>query len=170
MKGWIPRSPSEKADCLGKIVDYNDREIVAKILQLLNNRWGHHTVDRFATFYITKLRDSFQVYPVLTHLFQAWQGENCCMVPPVVLLFKVLKLVSLQGPGRISSTILPFCPLILGKKNRKKSSRGKQNNHHLSFLSSRSKSANELWLGIFKFQLKSKPGQICFHLPHKVNT
>ena len=125
MKGWIPRSPSEKTDCLGKIVDYNDREIVAKILQLLNNRWGHHTVDRFATFYITKLRDSFQVYPVLTHLFQAWQGENCCMVPPVVFLFKVLKLVvSLQGPGRISSTILPFCPLILGKKKIGKKARG----------------------------------------------
>ena len=59
MKGWIPRSPSEKADCLGKIVDYNDREIVAKILQLLNNRWGHHTVDRFATFYNYKVARFF---------------------------------------------------------------------------------------------------------------
>ena len=52
---WVPRSLNDKADNLSKIVDYDDREIVLEIFQLLDSRWGPHTVYCFATF------DNFKV-------------------------------------------------------------------------------------------------------------
>ena len=48
---WVPRSLNDKADNLSKIVDYDDWEIVPEIFQLLDSRWGPHTVDCFATCY-----------------------------------------------------------------------------------------------------------------------
>ena len=42
---WVPRSLNDKADYLSKIVDYDYWEIVPKIFQLLDSRWGPHTVD-----------------------------------------------------------------------------------------------------------------------------
>ena len=48
---WVPRSLNDKADYLSTIVDYDYWEIVPKIFQLLDSRWGPHIVDCFATFY-----------------------------------------------------------------------------------------------------------------------
>ena len=52
---WVPRSLNDKAHYLSKIVDYDDWEIVPENFQLLDSRWGPHTVDCFGTFYNFKV-------------------------------------------------------------------------------------------------------------------
>ena len=52
---WVPRSLDDKADNLSKIGHYRGWEIVPEIFQLLDSRWGAHTVDCFATFYNFKV-------------------------------------------------------------------------------------------------------------------
>ena len=103
---WVPRSLNDKADYLSKIVDYDYWEIVPKIFQLLDSRWGPHIVHCFATFYNFKVPRFFSGLwnpgsSGVDAFFQTWQGENCWVVPPVVLLSKVLKFMShsrVQGP------------------------------------------------------------------------
>ena len=45
---WLPRASNEQADFLSHIVDPDDWSVSLPIFQLLNSRWGPHTVDRFA--------------------------------------------------------------------------------------------------------------------------
>ena len=52
---WIPRSQNEQADWLSRIVDKDDWEIPTEFFLRLDASWGPHTVDRFASFYNTKL-------------------------------------------------------------------------------------------------------------------
>ena len=98
---WVPRSLNDKADYLSKIVDFDDWEVVSEIFQFLDSRWGPHTVDCFATFYNFKVPRFFPRFwnpgsSGVDAFFQTWQGENCWVVPPVVLLSKVLRFMSLS--------------------------------------------------------------------------
>lgn len=96
---WIPRSLNEKADYLSKMVDYGDWEIIPEIFQPLDNRWGPRAVDCFATFYNYKVPRFFSRFwnpgsSGVDAFFQAWQGENCWVVPSVALLSRALKFMS----------------------------------------------------------------------------
>lgn len=89
------------------------RKLFREISQLLDNGWGPHTVDCFGTFYNYKVPRFFSRFwnpgsSGVDTFFQAWQGENCWVVPPVVLLSKVLKLMS---HSRAQGTlVLPYWP------------------------------------------------------------
>ena len=52
---WIPRDENHFADYLSRIVDYDDWCIDSNIFQYLDQRWGPHTIDRFASYYNTQL-------------------------------------------------------------------------------------------------------------------
>ena len=52
---WIPRDLNVKADAVNKRVDFDDYAINDFVFQSVNDRWGRHTVDRFACSYNTKL-------------------------------------------------------------------------------------------------------------------
>ena len=98
---WVPRSLNDKADYLSKIFN----SMIGKLFLRFSNLW---TVDGGPTlstvsllFTILKFQDSFlgsgiQVHLAWTHFFQTWQGKNCWVVPPVVLLSKVLRFMSLS--------------------------------------------------------------------------
>ena len=92
---WVPRSLHEKADYLSKIVDYDDWELVPEFFRQLDELWGPFTVDCFATCYNRKVPKYFSRFwnpgtAGVDAFFQDWQHENCLVVPPVVLLSKVL--------------------------------------------------------------------------------
>ena len=83
---WVPRSLNYKAGYLSKIVDYDDWEIVPEIFQLLDSRWGPHTVDCFATFYNFKVPESFlgsgiQVHLAWTHFFKPGKAKTVSRPP-----------------------------------------------------------------------------------------
>lgn len=92
---WVPRSLNEKADFLSKIVDYDDWKLAPGFCRQLDELWGLFTVDCFATHYNKKVSKCFSRLwnpgtAGVDAFFQDWQHENCLVVPPVVLLSKVL--------------------------------------------------------------------------------
>ena len=47
---WIPRSLNDKADCVSKIIDWDDWGVSQHFFNSLDVVWGRHTIDRFASF------------------------------------------------------------------------------------------------------------------------
>ena len=52
---WIPRDLNEKADYLSRIIDYDDWQLHPSLFSVLDNLWGPHSVDRFASFHNCQL-------------------------------------------------------------------------------------------------------------------
>ncbi|CAC5402361.1 unnamed protein product [Mytilus coruscus] len=46
---WIPRSKNTKADYISKMIDKGDWGTNTEFFKLVNDMWGPHTVDRFAS-------------------------------------------------------------------------------------------------------------------------
>jgi hypothetical protein len=53
---WVPRTKNERADYISRIVDADDWTVSDYIFRHFDKVYGPHTVDRFASFYNTKLR------------------------------------------------------------------------------------------------------------------
>ena len=52
---WTPRSLIDRADMLSRFIDPDDWSLHPSVFRLLDARWGPHTIDRFASHYITQL-------------------------------------------------------------------------------------------------------------------
>ena len=91
--------------------------MIGKLLLRFSNFWTVDGDPILSTvsplFTILKFQDCFlgsgiQVHLAWTHFFQTWQGENCWVVPPVVLLSKVLRFMSLSRAQ--GTLVLPYWP------------------------------------------------------------
>ena len=120
---WIPREENEVADYISRIVDYDDWGINHDVFNMLDDRWGPHTVDRFASHYNTKLVRFNSRY--LDHGTEAvdaftvdWGSENNYFCPPVYLVPRVL--YHAQACKCIGTLVIPewpsaiFWPLLHG--------------------------------------------------------
>ena len=45
---WIPRTENEKADYISKMIDHQDWGVSWEFFNFLDEKWGPHTIDRFA--------------------------------------------------------------------------------------------------------------------------
>lgn len=118
---WIPRSKNERADKLSRIIDKDDWFVSDEFFQYFDALWGPHTVDRFASYYNTKITrfnsrfwnpgcediDAFSV---------DWKDENNWVVPPISIIPRVILFMehtkavgTLICPGWFSA---PFWPLL----------------------------------------------------------
>ena len=52
---WIPRRQNQKADYINKLVNNDNWSVDPGIFEQLNSRWGHHTINRFASYYNAQL-------------------------------------------------------------------------------------------------------------------
>ena len=52
---WIPRAENDVADYLSRITDYDDWNLDHSIFRSIEQQWGPHTIDRFASHYNTQL-------------------------------------------------------------------------------------------------------------------
>ena len=52
---WIPRSANDRADFLSRVVDYDDWQVKRDYFLLAKEKWGPHSVDRFANHENTQL-------------------------------------------------------------------------------------------------------------------
>ena len=123
---WIPRSANEEADALSRLaeeVDTDDWGLTQEFFSLLSARWGPYTVDCFANFYNAKVEKfySFFLTPgtagVDAFTFD-WKGENCLLVPPVVIVGRVLNhLLVCKAKGTLVVPLWKsahFWPMLLG--------------------------------------------------------
>ena len=52
---WIPRTEIQRADYISRIIDIDDWRISADCLMSLEESWGVHSVDCFASYYNKKV-------------------------------------------------------------------------------------------------------------------
>ena len=85
---WIPRDLNSFADHSSRIIDFDDYTINDDVFQILDVRWGPHTIDKFPSSHNAKLsRFNSTFYKPRTeavHAFlQDWEFENNCLLLPV---------------------------------------------------------------------------------------
>ena len=118
---WIPRSANDRADFLSRVVDYDNWRVKRDYFLLAEEKWGPHSVDRFANHENTQLprfnskfwcpgREAVDAFSV------SWAGENNWLVPPIFLIPRVLNHMVALG-GRATLVVpawpsAPFWPLI----------------------------------------------------------
>ena len=118
---WIPRSANDRADFLSRVVDYDDWRVNRDYFLLAEEKWGPHSVDRFANHENTQLpRFNSRFWCPGTEAVDAfsvsWAGENNWLVPPIFLIPRVLNHMVALG-GRATLVVpawpsAPFWPLI----------------------------------------------------------
>ena len=110
---WVPREFNKYADFLSKMVDHDDWQTTPAFFGYLENRWGPHTVDRFASSTNTKLKrfNSKFLCPnteQVNAFAVSWSGENNYLAPPVTYVPKVLAhMSSCKAKGTI---VVPYWP------------------------------------------------------------
>ena len=118
---WIPRSANDRADFLSRVVDYDDWRVNRDYFLVAEEKWGPHSVDRFANHENTQLpRFNSRFWCPGTEAVDAfsvsWAGENNWLVPPIFLIPRVLNHMVALG-GRATLVVpawpsAPFWPLI----------------------------------------------------------
>ena len=102
---WIPRDLNSFADHLSSIIDFDDNTINDNVFQILDARWGPHTIDRFACSYNAELsRFNSRFYQPGTEavdaFLQHWGFENKWLLPLVSQIARVvdhLRLCNAEG-------------------------------------------------------------------------
>ena len=110
---WVPRGLNQTYDYISRIIDYDDRGIDPTVFELIDSKWGPHTVDRFASKHNTKLkRFNSRFLDYNTEAVDAftvdWHGENNYFCPPVYLVPRVLG--HAQACRCIGSLVVPEWP------------------------------------------------------------
>jgi hypothetical protein len=98
---WLPRGDNTEVDYLSKCSDCDDWSILESIFQTLNDKWGQHTVDRFACHYNAKCRVFNSKYwcPGMSGVdaFKYnWFGENNWILPPPRLILKCIRKIKVE--------------------------------------------------------------------------
>ena len=95
---WIPRESNTQADNLSKMTmlrDTDQWEVTDSLFTYLDQNWGPHTVDRFASNRNSKCAKfnsrNWCTGTQSADAFSAsWRYENNWLVPPIKLVLKVL--------------------------------------------------------------------------------
>ena len=118
---WVPREKNQEADSLSRKGDNDDWGMQWWVFKMLDEKWGPHTYDRFASSYNRKC-DKFSSKfwcagcSGVDALSQSWARENNWLVPPPNMITVVVKKVFREN---LQATLVipvwksaPFWPLI----------------------------------------------------------
>jgi len=113
---WIPRSDNTKADYISKIVDIDDWGTSREFFDFLDDMWGPHTVDRFASN-LNKKVSRFNAkfwnpgVEAVDAFSQNWRNDTNWIVPPIFLVCKAIKhLVHCRAKGTLIVPRWPSSP------------------------------------------------------------
>ena len=118
---WVPRSENKRADTLSRVIDLDDWSIGQKVFDMLDSKWGKHTIDRFASHYNNKcIRFNSKVWcpgcEAIDAFKQNWSNEMNWLVPPpsdISLVINKMKVDSAKGTLVVPEwKSAPFWPLI----------------------------------------------------------
>ena len=124
---WIPREDNQQADFISRIIDYDDWSLHPALFKGLDQKWGPHTIDRFASYFNTQLpRFNSRFWNPGSEGVDAftcdWRGENNWWCPPVYLVPRVLRHAQITGA---CGTLLvpkwpsaPFWPMLFNNEGR----------------------------------------------------
>ena len=108
---WIPRDQNSQADCVSRIVDFDDYSVHDEVFFHLDDLWGPHSVDRFACTYNAKLPrfNSRFLQPgteAVDAFSQDWSSENNWLVPSTILISR--SLTHMRVCKALETLILPM--------------------------------------------------------------
>jgi hypothetical protein len=105
---WVPREENVKADKISKSTDCDDWEIDKDVFTKLNNVWGPHTIDRFASDYNTKCKVFNSKYwcTGINAFDQHWGQENNWIVPPPSVAQKCIQKMKQETAN--GTIIIPY--------------------------------------------------------------
>ena len=120
---WLPRNENKLADKISKFQDFDDWAIDSASFNLIDNLWGPHSIDRFASPHNAKLprfnaRFWCKAVCGVDAFCQSWTSENNYFCLPVSLIIQVIKRIfavkakgTLVIPNWTTSAFWPFvCP------------------------------------------------------------
>ena len=110
---WIPRELNERADYLSRIIDYDDWQLNPSVFSELEDCWGPHSVDRFASFHNCQVpRFNSRCWNPGSEAVDAftvdWSGENNWWCPPIGLIPRVIR--HAQACRAEGSMVVPLWP------------------------------------------------------------
>ena len=93
---WIPRTLNEYADSISRIVDYDDWMMDISIFNYLDQLWGPHTIDNFASSANNHLPQFHSRFwdphcSAVDTFTTAWTNEMNWLVPPLHLVNRALR-------------------------------------------------------------------------------
>ncbi|MCP3663685.1 MAG: hypothetical protein GY696_14550 [Gammaproteobacteria bacterium] len=93
---WIPRNQNELADSISQIVDLDDWSVRKPIFAVIDQRFGPHSIDRFADHKNCQLSRFNSKYFVpgtagVDAFAYDWSDDNNWLVPPLFLVPRVIK-------------------------------------------------------------------------------
>ncbi len=105
---WVPRDQNAEADEASRIVDFDDWGVRPTFFLLSEQRWGPHTIDRFADHRNAKLpRFNSKYYVPGTEAVDAfacnWKGDMNWLCPPIAMIARtILHLQDCQARGTLA--------------------------------------------------------------------
>ena len=95
---WLPREENTLADLYSRVVDENDWMLSREWFLHLDERFGPHTVDCFATSRNNQLPRFFAKLwcpgcEGADAFTRPWEGENVWLVPPVHLILRTIRMM-----------------------------------------------------------------------------
>lgn len=96
---WVPRNLNTIADSISRVSDYDDWSIDQPTFALIDELWGPHTIDRFASptnHRVKKFNSRFWCRDTagVDAFCHDWSGDNNYLCPPVSLIVHTLKHLS----------------------------------------------------------------------------
>ena len=93
---WVPRTENSKADYISKMIDHEDWSVSDDFFDFINELWGIHTIDRFASPLNNKtIRFNSLFWSPSTEAVDAftqnWSLENNWLVPPIFSVVRAIK-------------------------------------------------------------------------------
>lgn len=110
---WIPREFNQYADQISKNIDFDDWRISREFFCFVDQIWGPHSVDRFASSenahlsrfnskFFTPNSENVDAFSI------SWKGDNNWLVPPINSVSKTIQhLLSCNAFGTL---VVPFWP------------------------------------------------------------
>ena len=97
---WIPRFQNTKADYISNLVDYEDWQTTEEFFHFVDQNWGPHSIDRFASVSNTVLSrfNSLFWYPeseAVDAFTQNWRFEKKWLVPQIKFVCRTIKIILL---------------------------------------------------------------------------
>ena len=110
---WVSRNQNETADALSRCDDPDDYKLDPSVFRAIDQLWGPHTYDRFASMITTQLPrfsskymnpkcDSTDAFTV------CWLGENNWLLPPPYLIPRVIRHMSANK--EYGTLLIPYWP------------------------------------------------------------
>ena len=94
---WVPREENELADYYSKLVDEDDWQVHPAVFAQLDERWGRHTLDCFASHKNKQLERYCSRWPnpgclAIDAFTVSWERERVWLAPPIHLISRTLKM------------------------------------------------------------------------------